>query len=106
LVEKAEGKRPLENQDVGGWIVLKWALERHCEVLWSGLIWLRIRTSGGHLWIFGFHKILENYWAAAQLTVYQEGLIFMKLVTCGHTISFPNIRFALDEFSFICTLTS
>jgi hypothetical protein len=23
LVEKAEGKRPLENQDVGGWIVLK-----------------------------------------------------------------------------------
>jgi hypothetical protein len=28
LVRKPEGKRPLENQDVGGWAILKWIFER------------------------------------------------------------------------------
>jgi hypothetical protein len=28
LVGKPEGKRPLENQDVCGWAILKWILER------------------------------------------------------------------------------
>jgi hypothetical protein len=28
LAGKPEGKRPLENQDVGGWTILKWILER------------------------------------------------------------------------------
>jgi hypothetical protein len=28
LVGKPEGKRPLEDQDVGGWTILKWILER------------------------------------------------------------------------------
>jgi hypothetical protein len=28
LVGKPEGNKPLENQDVGGWIILKWILER------------------------------------------------------------------------------
>jgi hypothetical protein len=28
LVGKPEGKRPLENQDVGQWIILRWILER------------------------------------------------------------------------------
>jgi hypothetical protein len=28
LVENPEGKRPLENQDVGGWTIFKWILER------------------------------------------------------------------------------
>jgi hypothetical protein len=27
LVGKPEGKRPLDNQEVGGWIMLKWILE-------------------------------------------------------------------------------
>jgi hypothetical protein len=27
-VGKSEGKRPWEDQDVGGWIILKWMLER------------------------------------------------------------------------------
>jgi hypothetical protein len=35
-----------EDQDVGGWTILKWILDR------IGLIWLRIGTSGG------FHKML------------------------------------------------
>jgi hypothetical protein len=28
LVGKPKGKRPLEGQDVGGWTILKWILER------------------------------------------------------------------------------
>jgi hypothetical protein len=28
LVGKPEGKRPLEDQDVGGWTILKWILKR------------------------------------------------------------------------------
>jgi hypothetical protein len=28
LVGNPEGKRPVEDQDVGGWIILKWILER------------------------------------------------------------------------------
>jgi hypothetical protein len=28
LVGKPEGKRPLEDQDVGEWIIVKWILER------------------------------------------------------------------------------
>jgi hypothetical protein len=39
LVGKPEGKRP--DQDVGGWTMLKWILERHDWMLWIGLIWLR-----------------------------------------------------------------
>jgi hypothetical protein len=44
--ESQEERDHWENQDVGGWIILKWILER-----WDGieLIWLRIGTSGG-LW--------------------------------------------------------
>jgi hypothetical protein len=39
-----------EDHDVGGWIILKWILERQHEVVWTGLdwtglIWLRIGTS-------------------------------------------------------------
>jgi hypothetical protein len=33
---------------------------------WIGLIWLRIRTGGGHLWMrkrtFGFHKMQGTSW--------------------------------------------
>jgi hypothetical protein len=38
-----------EDQDVGGWAILKWILERQDGMEWSGLIWLRIGTSGGLL---------------------------------------------------------
>jgi hypothetical protein len=53
-------------------------------VVWAGLIWLRIGTSGGPLWTrlwpFGFHKILGKSWIAALLAASQEGLSSMKLV--------------------------
>jgi hypothetical protein len=37
-----------EDQDIDGWIILKWMLDR-LGVVWTGLIWLRIGTSGGLL---------------------------------------------------------
>jgi hypothetical protein len=38
-----------EDQDVGGWTILKWILERQDGMVWVRLIWLRIVTSGGLL---------------------------------------------------------
>jgi hypothetical protein len=38
-----------ENQDVGGWTILKWILERQEGMVWIGLICLGIGTSGGFL---------------------------------------------------------
>jgi hypothetical protein len=35
-----------EDQDVGGWTILKWILERQDAMEWIGLEWLRIGTSG------------------------------------------------------------
>jgi hypothetical protein len=36
LVGKPEGKRPYEDQDVGG-LILKWILERYDRMGWCGL---------------------------------------------------------------------
>jgi hypothetical protein len=36
-------------EDVGGCIILKWVLGRKDAVVWTGLIWLRVWTSG---WLF------------------------------------------------------
>jgi hypothetical protein len=40
-----------KDQDIGGWIILKWILQLEKEdgVVWTGLIWLRIGTNGGLL---------------------------------------------------------
>jgi hypothetical protein len=38
-----------EDQDVGGWTILKWILERWGGMVGIGSIWLRIGTSGGLL---------------------------------------------------------
>jgi hypothetical protein len=38
-----------EGLDVGGWTILKCILERKYGIVWIGLIWLRIETSGGLL---------------------------------------------------------
>jgi hypothetical protein len=35
------------DQDIGGWTILGWILERYDGVVWIGLMWLRIGTSGG-----------------------------------------------------------
>jgi hypothetical protein len=49
LVGKPEGKGPVEDQDVGGWTILKWILERSDVMVWIGFMWLRIGFSGGLL---------------------------------------------------------
>jgi hypothetical protein len=49
LVVKPGGKSYYEDLGLGVRIILKWMLERHDEVLWTRLIWLRIGTSGGLL---------------------------------------------------------
>jgi hypothetical protein len=38
-----------EDQDVGGWTILKWILEKWDGMVWTGSNWLRIGTSGGLL---------------------------------------------------------
>jgi hypothetical protein len=38
-----------ENQNVGGWTIVIWILERYDGMSWIGLMWLRIGTSGGLL---------------------------------------------------------
>ena len=49
LVGKSEGKRTLRTPKIDGKIILRWIF-RNCEVgEWTGLIWLRIGTGGGHL---------------------------------------------------------
>jgi hypothetical protein len=35
-----------EDQDVGGWIILGWILEKWDGVMKTGLVWLRIGTGG------------------------------------------------------------
>jgi hypothetical protein len=49
LMGISEGKKPLGTPRRGRRIILKWALEKYDEVVWTGLIWIRIRTSGGLL---------------------------------------------------------
>jgi hypothetical protein len=41
-----EAIKPL---DVDKRIILKWGLKRHGEMVWTGFIWLTIRTFGGLL---------------------------------------------------------
>jgi hypothetical protein len=44
LVEKSEGKRPLEVIGGGGMIILDWVLEEWGEKVWSRYFWLRTRN--------------------------------------------------------------
>jgi hypothetical protein len=49
LVGKLEGKKPPEDLNGGGKIILRWILEKSDEMVWTALIWLRKETSGGLL---------------------------------------------------------
>jgi hypothetical protein len=49
---------------------------------WTGLIWLRVGTGGGHLWMrqwtCGFHKTLGISWLAENQLASPEGLCSME----------------------------
>jgi hypothetical protein len=49
LVGKHEGKNHSEDPVVNGKIILRWILRKWDGWAWTGLIWLRIGTGGGHL---------------------------------------------------------
>jgi hypothetical protein len=36
LMGKPEGNGPIETPDIRRWIILKWMLERHDGVVWTG----------------------------------------------------------------------
>ena len=49
LVGKPEGKRPLGDLGVDGWIILERISRRWDVGIWTGLGWPRIETGGGRL---------------------------------------------------------
>jgi hypothetical protein len=49
LVGKPEGKSHLEDPSVDGRITLRWIFRKWDVGAWTGSIWLRIGTGGGHL---------------------------------------------------------
>ena len=69
----------LEEPCVDGRIILRWIFRKWDVGLWTGLIWLRIVTSGGLLWmrywIFGFYKMRGIGWLAENQLGSQERLL-------------------------------
>jgi len=63
-------------------IILKCTLSGSGMGTWTGLIWLRIRTLKGHLWMrqwtFGFHKMRGISWPTENRLASQEGLCCME----------------------------
>jgi len=49
FVGKPEGKNHLENPGVDGRIIFRWIFRKWDMRAWTGLMWLRIGTGGGHL---------------------------------------------------------
>ena len=49
LVGKFEGKNHLEDPGVDGRIILSWIFRKWDVRAWTGSIWFRIGTGGGHL---------------------------------------------------------
>jgi len=81
-------ENPRERDHLGGLgvcgrVILKCIFKKR-DVVWTGLIWLRIGAGGGPLWIrwwtFGFHKTRKTSWQCEDRLVFQEGLCSLELV--------------------------
>jgi hypothetical protein len=48
-LENVKGGDNSEDLGVNGKIILDWILGKQCGRVWTGCMWLRIRTSGGSL---------------------------------------------------------
>jgi hypothetical protein len=53
LRESQKERAHWKDQDVSGWAILKWSLERYNGMVWTGLKWLRIGSNGG---LFGIQS--------------------------------------------------
>jgi hypothetical protein len=71
FVAKPEGKRPLGRHKYKLEDVLKWILERDDGLVWTGLIWLRIGTSGRLL----EHSLTQLLQSLMQLFVHSLTLV-------------------------------
>ena len=49
LVGRSEGRDYLEDPGIDARIILGWTFMKWDGGVWTGLIWLRIRTGDGHL---------------------------------------------------------
>jgi hypothetical protein len=69
-----------------GSIILKWIFERLDGGTLTGLIWLRIGTGGGLLWIrwwtFGFHKMRGISWVAYDITSFSGRTLLHGVSYC------------------------
>jgi hypothetical protein len=70
LVQKLEGKDHYLKPICGCDNNIKMDLKMWVGRTWTGLMWLRIKTSGGllwtRIWIFGFHKMWGIAWLARE----------------------------------------
>ena len=77
LVGRPEGKWPLGRPRRRREKILKYILKKQGQEAWSGLMWVRLGTGGGHLlmrwWIYEFHGIEWISWVAENLLASQEG---------------------------------
>jgi hypothetical protein len=76
--ERKRERHQYEDQDVGGWIILRWILERQDEVVWTGLVWLGIETRAELR--AGSIKMLGNCRAATQLVASRVVISSIELV--------------------------
>jgi hypothetical protein len=79
--ERQKDRDHLEYEDIGGRMILKWILERHDGMMWTGSV------SGGLLWSFRCHKVLGISWVAKWLEAFQEVINSMELANrCGKNL--------------------